>query len=83
MFLKRMLQKIFKNFFLNDNTNFHEAAIVTCPIIYLAMPRPEDTALMLDKTSYQWESKLTAIGIHGGALLNETLNAGYDFKIYT
>lgn len=71
---------LFKNFFLNDNTNFHEAAIVTCPIIYLAMPRPEDTALMLDKTSYQWESKLTAIGIHGGALLNETLNAGYDFS---
>jgi hypothetical protein len=64
-----------KNFFYNDTFNRHMIAISTAPLVYILVYSnsfTSDSEKIVDNDHLQ-------VGIHSGAIMQETLNFGYDF----
>lgn len=64
-----------KNFFYNDTFNRHMIAISTAPLVYILVYSnsfTSDSEEIVDNDHLQ-------VGIHSGAIMQETLNFGYDF----
>ena len=70
------------NYFFNRDLNRHEMAIITAPIIYLAMAHTEDNSSHFEGEFDEgsWPTKHFHIGMHGGAALDYVLSQGYDFS---
>ena len=65
-----------KHFFYNDTFNRHMIAISTAPLVYILVYSNtvlSDSEKILDNDHLQ-------VGIHSGAIMQETLNFGYDFS---
>lgn len=76
---REITEFLVKEYFKNDY-GAHMVALCTAPLVYLALPAPEDVAKNLDRNNWILESKLAQIGIHGGVLCNEVIRHGYDFS---
>lgn len=80
-FLKTTLQDqeikdfLVKNFFYNDTTNRHMIAVSTSPLVYIATY----TDKLSNISNMLVDNDHLQIGIHGGSIMQETLNFGYDF----
>jgi hypothetical protein len=64
-----------KNFFYNDTFNRHMIAISTAPLVYVV----QYAETVIPKNDNITDNDRMQIGIHSGALMQETLNFGYDF----
>jgi hypothetical protein len=64
-----------KNFFWNDQFNRHMIAVSTAPLVYVAAYNS-----LLNKNNRDiTDNDNLHIGLHGGAVMQEVLNYGYDF----
>lgn len=64
-----------KHFFYNDILGKHMIAISTAPLVYITV-----YAEVLSNTNGSLaDNDHLQVGIHGGAIMHETLNFGYDF----
>lgn len=64
-----------KHFFWNDQFNRHMIAVSTAPLVYVAAYNP-----LINKSNENIsDNDSLHIGLHGGAVMQEVLNYGYDF----
>ena len=64
-----------KHFFYNDMFNRHMIAISTAPLVYI----PIYSDVLTNSSGAPADNDHLQVGIHGGAIMQETLNFGYDF----
>lgn len=64
-----------KNFFYNDAPKRHMIAVSTAPLVYIV----QYTEHIVPENGSITNNDRMQIGIHTGALMQETLNFGYDF----
>lgn len=64
-----------KHFFYNDMFNRHMIAISTAPLVYI----PIYAETLTNTSGEPADNDHLQVGIHGGAIMQETLNFGYDF----
>lgn len=64
-----------KHFFYNDMFNRHMIAVSTAPLVYI----PIYSDMLTHSSGAPADNDHLQVGIHGGAIMQETLNFGYDF----